>query len=300
MDKDKKETETDSHSKKRRKQALGRGLEALIPGIEGADDNPKDYFLCDIALIRPNPYQPRRRFSEDDLHELSESIQAQGMLQPLLVRTAGEGYELIAGERRLRAAKMAGLGQAPVVVKNISDSRLLEASLVENIQRADLNPVEEAEAYHRLMTEFGMTQDQVAGRVGKSRSAVANFLRLRQLPQAVRDTVMDGTLSMGHARALLGADAPAIQKTAWRTVMKKKLSVRETESLVKRLNAEAKIPEPAPPTSEDIHFTHLSDDMSRRLGAKVHIRRRGKKGKLEIEFLSHEDLDRLLTLLGFN
>ncbi|MEJ2168198.1 MAG: ParB/RepB/Spo0J family partition protein, partial [Desulfobacterales bacterium] len=200
---------------KRKKMALGKGLGALIPGIEEAEAEKKqDYFYCDIELIRPNRFQPRAAFSENDLQELAESIKNQGVLQPLLVRRDEAGYELIAGERRLRAAKRAGLTQVPVVIKRVDDGKLLEISLVENIQRENLNPVEEAEAYHRLITQLNLTQDQAAARVGKSRSAVANFLRLRQLPQQIKASIIDGTLSMGHARALLGTESSAQQLAA--------------------------------------------------------------------------------------
>jgi ParB family chromosome partitioning protein len=198
-------------SAKRKKNALGKGLDALIPAMETRDKKDSDYFFCDIDLIRPNPFQPRLDFSEQDLAELTESIKTQGVLQPLLVRKDKDGYELIAGERRLRSAKLAGLNQVPVIVKQVGDDKLLEISLVENIQRENLNPIEEADAYHRLITQLDLTQDQAAARVGKSRSAVANFLRLRQLPDQIKTSIVEGALSMGHARALLGAEAPARQ-----------------------------------------------------------------------------------------
>ena len=232
---------TTTPAKKRKKLALGKGLGALIPEMEPAGGHRSaDYFQCPIDQIRPNRYQPRLRFPENELDELTRSIRTQGILQPLLVRKDGQGYELIAGERRLRAAKKAGLRKVPVVVKEIGESELLEISIIENIQRENLNPLEEADAYHHLMTRFNMTQDQVATRVGKSRSAVANFLRLRQLPDPVKTSILDETLSMGHARALLGADTPALLNKAWRTVVSKRLSVRETENLIKRLNRERK------------------------------------------------------------
>ena len=231
-----------SNPKKRKKLALGKGLDALIPGIESGQDKPLDYFFCETDLISPNRYQPRLQFSEDELNELCNSIKTQGILQPLLVRKDDMGYELITGERRLRAAKMAGLSKVPVVIKNISDAELLEMSIVENIQREDFNPLEEAEAYHRLITQFDLTQDQAAMRVGKSRSAVANFLRIRQLPDQIKANIMDGTISMGHARALLGAEASSQQIAAWRAVVSKGLSVRETENLVKKLKTKKKNP----------------------------------------------------------
>ena len=255
--------------------------------------------LCDIELIHPNRYQPRRKFSEEDLADLSRSIQEQGVIQPLLVRRADTGYELVAGERRLRAAGLAGLDQVPIVIKELADDRMLEMSIVENIQREDLNPMEEAEAYHRLMTEFGLTQAKVAERVGKSRSAVANFLRLLQLPQSIRASIMDNTLSMGHARALLGADTPARQKAAWRTVVSRGLSVRETEDLIKRMKTEKKKTDPPDPSPEDIYFMDLADRLSLHFGTKVRIKKQGRKGRMEIQFFSNEDLDRLLGFFKF-
>lgn len=284
-------------SVKRKKVALGRGLGALIPDLDTQEDKPSDYFYCDIDLIRPNRFQPRMRFEEDELEELSNSIQEQGILQPLLVRKQTEGYELIAGERRLRAAKMAGFAQVPVVIKRISDSKLLEMSIVENIQRENFNPIEEAEAYHRLITEFDLTQDQAASRVGKSRSAVANFLRLRQLPEPIKETIIDGTLSMGHARALLGAEVSAQQSAAWRAIVSKGLSVRQTEDLIRRLKSEKKGPQVTKKSSEDRYLSDLAEDLSRYFGTKVVIRKFGQRGKLEIEFYSNDDLNRLIELL---
>ncbi len=300
MEKGKNKKVSISGSKKRKKMALGRGLDALIPDIESIEDKPKEYFLCDVELIRPNRYQSRMRFSEDELKELCQSIKEQGIIQPLLIRKDDNRYELVAGERRLLAAKMAGLTQVPVIVKKVTDAGLLEMSIIENIQREDLNPVEEAEAYHRLMTEFNLTQDQAAKRVGKSRSAVANFLRLRQLPEQIKTSIMDGALSMGHARALLGAEAPARQRAIWKTVVSKKLSVRETEALINRLKSKKKKPKRSIASSEEIYFADLADDLSRHFGTKVQIKRHGQKGKVEIEFYNNDDLDRLIGLLKQN
>ena len=299
-----KQSSLGSGAKKKRKMALGRGLDALIPdlgsmeGISGSSPpTRKDYFLCEIDIIRPNHYQPRRHFAADELEELAESIRSQGIIQPLLVRTDDVGYELVAGERRLRAATLAGLDRVPVLVKDVSDGEMLEISIVENIQRENLNPMEEAEAYHRLITEFDLTQDKAAERVGKSRSAVANFLRLRQLPDPIKESIMEGALSMGHARALLGADTPAKQQTAWREVVAKKLSVRDTEALIKRINAEKKPARTPELTSAQRYFKDVSEDLSRHFGTRVRIQRKGKKGRVEIEFFSDDDLDRLLGLL---
>ena len=283
--------------KKTKKIALGRGLNALLPDIEHVESISKEYFPCDIELIRPNRYQPRLRFPEDELEEMARSIKEQGIIQPLLVRKDENGYELVAGERRLRAAKKAGLDQVPVIVKTVTDTDLLEMSIVENIQREDLNPMEEAEAYYQLITKFDLTQDQAAARVGKSRSAVANFLRLRQLPEQIKASIMDGTLSMGHARALLGASNSSQQNAAWRAVVSKGLSVRETESLIKRLKVKTKKPKKSSTGSEQRYLLSLADDLSRRFGTKVQIKRRGQKGKVEIAFYNNDDLDRLLSLL---
>ena len=194
-------SQKESEPLKRNKMALGRGIEALIPDIDPAQsDSSGEYFTCDVRLICPNPFQPRIRFSQEELDELSRSMLEQGILQPLMVRKAETGYELIAGERRLRAARIAGMNEVPVVVKNVSDSQLLEISIIENIQREDLNALEESEAYNRLMNEFHLTQEEVAVRVGKSRPAIANLLRLRQLPEPIKASIMDGALTMGHAR----------------------------------------------------------------------------------------------------
>ena len=292
-------------AKPRKKMALGRGLDSLLPSLDKtpapaaavADDASAASLSCDITLIRPNHYQPRLNFSEAELAELATSIEAQGILQPLLVRRADHGYELVAGERRLRAAKLAGLTSVPVLVRDISDKEMLEISIVENIQRETLNPVEEAEAYHRLMDEFNLTQEVVAQRVGKSRSAVANFLRLRALSEPIKESMMAGELSLGHARALLSLEAAAQQNAAWRTVTAKRLSVRETEALVKRLKAGPKPPPSSTETSADRHLRTMAEDLSRHFGTKVQIKKRGDKGRVEIEFYNSKDLERLIALL---
>ena len=293
----------DSGLKKRKKMALGKGLDALIPGGDDGFDLPPEgdglgYRECDSDLIQPNRYQPRSRFAPEELAQLSASIREQGVLQPLLVRPIEGGYELVAGERRLRAAKLAGLEKVPVVVKRVSDAEMLEMSIVENIQRENLNPMEEADAYHRLISEFGLTQEQAAGRVGKSRSAVANFLRLRQLPDSIKTSIIDGQLSMGHARALLGAETAAQQNAAWRAILRKGLSVRQTEDLVKRLRDAAETVERKKSSSEDRQLNTIAETLARRFGTKVQIKRRGKKGRVEFEFYSTEDLNRLLELLN--
>ncbi len=284
---------------KRKKAALGRGLAALIPDLDPAGAATNDYFPCDIYTIRPNRFQPRLRFAEAELAELADSIRAQGVIQPLLVRRDGHGFELVTGERRLRAARMAGLQQVPVVLREFSDLQMLEISIVENIQREDFNPMEEAEAYHRLVSDFGLTQEQAAGRVGKSRPAVANILRLRQLPEPIKERILDGALSMGHARALLGAESSAQQNAACSAILARKLSVRETEALIRRLRtAKGHKPRAKALSTEELYFSGIADELSRRFGTRVQIRRQGKQGKVEIDFFSDEDLDRLLQLLG--
>ena len=293
----KKKEEAGSQLKKTKKIALGRGLDSLLPDIEHVESVSKEYFQCDIERIHPNRYQPRMRFSEDELEGMARSIKEQGIIQPLLVRKDDNGFELVTGERRLRAAKKAGLSQVPVIVRTIADTDLLEMSIVENVQREDLNPMEEAEAYYQLIAKFKLTQDQAAARVGKSRSAVANFLRLRQLPEQIKTAIMDGTLSMGHARALLGASNSAQQNAAWRAVVSKGLSVRETERLINRIKSKKKKPKNSSTGSEQRYLLSLADDLSRHFGTKVQIKRHGKKGKVEITFFNNEDLDRVLRLL---
>jgi ParB family chromosome partitioning protein len=284
-------------SEKKPKMALGKGLEALIPGIGSyGDAASEDYLECDIHRIYPNRYQPRQRFSESELAELSQSIKQKGIIQPLVVRNTESGYELIAGERRLRAAKMAGLSKVPVIVKEVSDEGLLEFSIIENIQREDLNAIEEADAYSQLMTRFNMTQEQVADRVGKSRPTVANLLRLRNLPETIKESLADGVISMGHARALLSAKNNLQQMAAWKTVVARKLSVRETEALVDRMKEVKKERPGREMDSDSIYFSSLSEDLSRHFGTKVIFQRSGKHGKVIFEYYGDEDLERLLGI----
>ncbi len=284
--------------RKPRKMALGRGLDALLPGGKPEPAPVAPDRTCAVDMIRPNRYQPRRHFAADEMAELAASIEAQGIIQPLLVRKDAAGYELVAGERRLRAAKMVGLTEVPVVVKDLSDAEMLEVSIVENIQREDFNPIEEADAYHRLMSEFGLTQDQAAARVGKSRSAVANFLRLRQLEAPIKQSIAEGTISMGHARALLGLASTGARQDAWRTIVSRRLSVRETEKLIrKRKNTPRAKPAARPSTSLDRHLASVSDELCRVFGTKVSIQRRGQRGSVSIEFYNDDDLDRLIGLL---
>lgn len=281
-----------------KKQVLGRGLDALIPDMEASELEPEPFFYCDIDSIRPNPYQPRRRFSDQDLKGLSSSIKEKGIIQPLVVRAVSTGYELIVGERRWRAARLAGVKQVPVVVRNISGAEMVETALVENIQREDLNPLEKADAYYRLIKEFGLTQREVAKRVGQERSTVANFLRLRKLPKPIQADIINNTLSMGHARALLGAETPAQQKEAWHRIVSGNLSVRAAEALVKKLKGrKLRATRAKARTSEDVYIESLADDLSRYFGTRVRIVRRGDRGKVEIGFHSNKDLERLIARL---
>ena len=281
-----------------KKKVLGRGLDALIPDVDKSGLGPEPFFYCDIDAIRPNPYQPRRHFSDQELAGLSDSIKEKGIIQPLVVRTVPTGYELIVGERRLRAARLAGIKQVPVVVKEAAGAEMVETALVENIQRQDLNPLEKADAYYRLIKEFGLTQKEVAKRVGQNRSTVANFLRLRNLPKPIKTDIRNNTLSMGHARALLGAENPAQQKKIWRRIISENLSVRAAEALIKRLkDSKPKVSRSKERTSEAVYMESLADDLTRHLGSRVQIIWRGNRGKLQIEFYSNKDLDRLIARL---
>jgi len=281
-----------------KRQVLGRGLDALIPGVDTSDLGPTSFFYCDIDAIRPNPYQPRRTFAKNELRSLADSIKEKGIIQALVVRPVSTGYELIVGERRWRSAQLAGLKQVPVVVKDVSTAEMLELALVENIQREDLNPLEKAEAYYSLMKEFDLTQEKVAKRVGQDRSTVANFLRLRHLPKEIQTDIVNNTLTMGHARALMGAETPAQQKAVWRRIISKDLTVRATEALVKKLKGhKGKTTKSRPASSENVYLHKVADDLTRHLGTKVRIVRRGKRGRVEIEFYGNDDLDRLIVRL---
>lgn len=286
----------------RKKRVLGRGLDALFPDIQTVSDSAdeKDYFLCDIREISPNRYQSRTVFSEQELAELADSIRQEGVIQPILVRRAPAGFELVAGERRLRAANMAGLTQVPVIVREMDDRQHLVYSIVENVQRENLNPIEEAEGYYRLVSEFSFSQEQVAAGVGKNRTTITNLLRLRKLPDYIQDSIKAGDLTMGHARALLGAKTPQQQKKVWKEILAKNLSVRQTEAMIKKTGSVPVLPAAGGKTGGDSVATHLqalAEKFSRTFGTKVRIQRKGRRGKIEIEFYNDDDLDRLLTLL---
>jgi len=271
------------------RQALGRGLEALIPLAKGESG------IVEIPLIeiRPSPFQPRKRFDDKKLDELAASIRAQGILSPVIVRQIPGGYELVAGERRLRATERAGLERIPAVVREMSNAGMLEVALIENVQREDLNPVEEAEVYRRLIEEFGLTQEEMAARVGKDRASIANTLRLLKLPHPIREDLIEGAMSAGHGRALLGLEGRDLQLTAREAVIRRGLSVRATELLVKRLKGgpaaqDRSIRRKAPGLAQ------AEEQLRRTLATKVRIIRRGQRGRIEVEFYSEDDLDRLV------
>jgi ParB family chromosome partitioning protein len=281
---------------KRERHALGRGLSALIPDAVATPVVPSGRPVeVDIDLLRPNKFQPRVHMDDHRLEELTQSIRANGVIQPIVARQRDRGFEIITGERRWRAAQRAGMLRVPVVVRDVPDEKLLELALIENVQREDLNAVEEARAYHRLSSEFRMTQEQIASAVGKERSTIANVLRLLKLPDDVITQLSRGDLTMGHARALLGIeDATALRRAA-REVVERKLSVRDTELLVRRLTA------PAPKQKEnpqvDANTRAAEEKLRFALGTRVRIARRGHGGRLEIEFRDEDELQRLYELL---
>jgi ParB family transcriptional regulator, chromosome partitioning protein len=279
-----------------KRPALGKGLSALIPDAPEPRSGPIE---VDIDLLSPNRLQPRRTMDEPRLAALSASIKENGMIQPIVVRKVDRGYQIIAGERRWRAAQQAGVSRVPVVIRDVSpgdDRQLLEVALIENIQRENLNPIEEAEAYRRLSEEFHLSQENIASAVGKDRASVANYLRLLKLPDEVRAEVAGGRLSMGHARALLGLAEEVAQRRAARQVIAQSLSVRETESLVKKLATPA---ESSPRAAEpvDVHTRAAEDQLKLALGTRVRIVRRAVGGTIEITFNSEDELQRLYEQL---
>lgn len=290
-----------------KKTGLGRGVSALIPDLDSMDDNAGTYFMCDIEDIIPNKFQPRNAFPEEELEKLTKSIAEQGILQPLLVRKFDDSYELIAGERRLRAAKRAELAHVPVLVRDLSDEQMLEVSIIENIQRQNLNPLEEAEAYYRLIDEFNYTQAMVAKRIGKDRSTISNFIRLRGLPEIIKQSLIKNEISMGHARALLGTGNKENQIQAWKIVIARHLSVRATEQLVQKIKAQAKnapCSDESPDKSQaqdKNYINQICSDLSRIINSKVSIKTQGEhgnKGSLEIKFTTKEEFQRIILLLS--
>lgn len=292
------------------RKGLGKGLDSIIPKTSEKSTASKaqknenaveDAVYMDINKVEPNREQPRKKFEEDALLELAESVKKHGVLQPLLVQKRDDYYEIIAGERRWRASKMAGLKKVPVIIKNLSEQEIMEISLIENIQREDLNPIEEAQAYRRLIDEFKLKQDDVADRVSKSRTAVTNAMRLLKLNDKVQQMVIDEMLSTGHARALLGIEDQEKQYLIAQKVFDEKMTVRETEKLVKNLQNEKK-----PSSSEkkklspqlEAVYRDLEEQLKTILGTKVAISAKDEKtGKLEIEYFSAEELDRIIDLI---
>ena len=291
------------------KRGLGKGLDSLIPtnvmmesevknstvSTASSPEEGKDgTLMVKLSKVEPNREQPRKNFDEDSLQELAESLKQFGMLQPILVQNRGDYYEIIAGERRWRAAKIAGLKEVPVIVRELTDQEIVEISLIENIQREDLNPIEEAQAYKRLLTEFHLKQDEVAERVSKSRTAVTNSMRLLKLCDEVQKMVVDDMISTGHARALISIEDPEEQYLIAQKIFDEKLSVREVEKLVKDLHKPPKPPKEENKTLQAI-YQEISERLKQSLSTKVSVSaKQNGAGKIEIEFYNHEDLERLL------
>lgn len=291
------------------KRGLGKGLDSLIPtnvmmesevnhstvSTASSPEEEKDgTLMVKLSKVEPNREQPRKNFDEDSLQELAESLKQFGMLQPILVQNRGDYYEIIAGERRWRAAKIAGLKEVPVIVRELTDQEIVEISLIENIQREDLNPIEEAQAYKRLLTEFHLKQDEVAERVSKSRTAVTNSMRLLKLCDEVQKMVVDDMISTGHARALISIEDPEEQYLIAQKIFDEKLSVREVEKLVKDLHKPPKPPKEENKTLQAI-YQEISERLKQSLSTKVSVSaKQNGAGKIEIEFYNHEDLERLL------
>ena len=289
----------------KQRQALGKGLGALIPGADDdtivseiqKDGSSALVIQVSVDHVEPNPHQPREHFEEEAVAELAASIKEKGLLQPVSVRKFGSGYQLIAGERRLRASKAAGLSKIPAIVFDVtSDEEMMELSLIENVQREDLSPIEEAKAYRALIDECFLTQEEVAIRVSKDRSSVANTLRLLLLAQSVREALDAGKISMWHARALLGLEETRQQEALCRDIVSNGLSVRKVEALVRNAKNGGS-PTKLRPTPKDPHVASLEENLRTRFGTGVNIKRKGSKGKIEIEFYSMDDLERLLDLL---
>jgi ParB family chromosome partitioning protein len=282
-----------------KRPALGKGLSALIPDVVEPQTSPTE---VDIDRLSPNAFQPRRQVDDVRLEELARSIKSAGIIQPIVVRKVGDRFHIIAGERRWRAALKAGLQRVPIVIREVASGQersLLEMALIENIQRENLNPIDEALAYRRLTDDFNLTQDDIAGAVGKDRATVANFLRLLKLPDEVRADVAAGTLSMGHARALLALTTEADQRRLARDVIGRSLSVRETESLVRKTLevSRAKETESVAAPAPDVHTRAAEDKLRLLLGTRVRIVRQGTKGRIEIEFQSEDELIRIYDVL---
>ncbi|RXT08889.1 ParB/RepB/Spo0J family partition protein [Ammoniphilus sp. CFH 90114] len=273
---------------------LGKGLDALIPSLHVEEND----LIVEVphAEIRPNPYQPRKDFDEKALDELAESIKEHGVIQPLIVRKSIKGYELVAGERRLRASERAGLKKVPVVVREFSNEQIMEIALIENLQRENLNAIEVALAYEKLMKHLSLTQEELAKKVGKSRPHVANFLRLMHLPQEIQDYVSRGTLSMGHARALLGLEDNALRKKVAQEVIKKDLSVRQVEEMIKTLSQPVSRETKEKP-KRDVFLSQFEERLRDTFATSVQIKKGKNKGKIEIEFYTNDDLERIMEII---
>ncbi len=267
---------------------LGRGIEALIP-VQENDEVEK----INLKRLSTNPYQPRKVFTEEAIHELSQSIKTYGILQPLIVREAVDGYEIVAGERRFRAAKAANLKEVPAIIKKLTDHEMMEFALIENLQREDLNPVEEAFAYQKLMDELNYTQEELSKRVGKSRPHIANHIRLLNLPKTVLDHIADGKLSMGHGRALLGLKKKQQLAEIVNRTIREQLSVRQLEKTIQTLN----VPRETISKKVSPQLRKREKQLQQKFNTNVTIKRGKSKGKIEIEFLTDEDLERILQLL---
>lgn len=292
-----------------KKGGLGKGLNALIPPSTEEKNTPEKAksslvsetdkeTMVNITKIEPNRTQPRKNFDEDALQELSDSIKQFGIIQPLVVQDRKDHYEIIAGERRWRAAKKAGLKEVPVIIKNYTDQEIVEISIIENIQREDLNPIEEALAYKRLLEEFNLKQDQVAERVSKSRTAVTNSMRLLKLCDKVQQMIIDEMITTGHARAILSIEDPEEQYNLAQRIFDEKLSVREVEKLMKNMSKPAK-EKKAKDTKLEVIYQDIEEKLKQKLGAKVVINSKGNgAGKMEIEFYTHDDLEKLVDMLS--
>lgn len=279
---------------------LGRGLDALIPSLSVNDDDK----VIEITLsqLRPNPYQPRKTFDDDSIRELAESIKQHGVIQPIIVRTVLKGYEIIAGERRFRASQLCGNATVPAVVRSFSDQQVMEIALIENLQREDLNAIEVAIAYHGLMDKFKLTQEELSMKVGKSRSHIANFLRLLALPAEIKDNVSRGTISMGHARALAGIKDEVVQKDLADLIVTQDWSVRNLEEAIQRLEVKESVDDSKGKVKtkrRDPYIESLEESLRDRFKTTVKIKQQKDKGKIELQYYSKQDLERLLELLQY-
>ncbi|MBD2871756.1 ParB/RepB/Spo0J family partition protein [Paenibacillus arenilitoris] len=278
---------------------LGRGLDALIPSLSVNDDDK----VIEISLsqLRPNPYQPRKTFDEESIKELAESIKQHGVIQPIIVRTVLKGYEIIAGERRFRASQFCGNTTIPAVVRSFTDQQVMEIALIENLQREDLNAIEVAVAYQALIDKFKLTQEELSMKVGKSRSHIANFVRLLSLPAEIKDNVSRGTISMGHARALVGIKDVKVQKEFADQTVALEWSVRELEEAIQKLDSKQQPEEKTKPKQKkrDPYIDHLEETLRERFKTTVKIKQQKDKGKIELQYYSKQDLERLLELLQY-